>query len=101
MEGGKLGLCEFLDRQLLRTFFHPLFSHSFPLSKSPFLPGNNGGQFMEERNNAQVFEHPNYSSSSLDNDFALLKLDSPVTSITPVSMDQNQYSPNYGSSKYS
>jgi hypothetical protein len=57
---------------------------------------------MVERDNAKVFTHPSYSGSTLDNDFALLvKLDSPVSSsvISPVNMDQGQFSPFYDASE--
>ena len=56
---------------------------------------------MVERDNAKVFTHPSYSGSTLDNDFALLKLNSPVSSsvISPVNMDQGQFSPFYDASE--
>jgi len=67
--------------------------------KLPYEVGNNGGQLMVERDNAQMFVHPDYSSSTLANDFALWKLASPVSSITPVDMDQGLFSPNYDANK--
>ena len=74
-------------------------NYYFLLSKQPYQVNNNGGQQMVERDNLKVFSHPNYDSSSENNDFALLKLDSPVSSISPVNMDQNSYSPNYDESE--
>ena len=44
----------------------------------------------------KVTIHPNYDSSSLENDFALVKLSKRVNaSITPVEMDQGTVSPSY------
>ena len=69
-------------------------------STFPWLPDDNGGQFMETRDNKGVWIHPEFERPTFDNDFALLKLDAPVTTIDPVPMDQNQYSPGYSDGTY-
>jgi len=47
--------------------------------KSPYQPGNNGGQDVQEIEISDVKIHPQYSSYYLDFDFALLKLAEPST----------------------
>jgi len=48
---------------------------------------NNGGQAFEAILNAAVYIHPEYISSTFDNDFALVKLRNRVESTVPVIMD--------------
>ena len=48
---------------------------------------DNGGQYMEEIDVEEIFEHPTYDVDSyLDNDFVVLKL-AETSSISPVKMD--------------
>lgn len=67
--------------------------------QAPYQTGNNGGQEVEFRNVVGIWEHPDYDAFTVDNDFALLKLDS-VSTITPIAIDNNNLSDNYtGKSK--
>lgn len=78
--------------------------------KSPYKPGDNGEQYLEffrliSRNNGKaVTVHPNYNSITLDNDFALLRLEAEST-IAPVPLDsggetyENLWTIGHGSTK--
>lgn len=44
------------------------------------------------------FIHPDYNTATFEYDFALLKLNAPI-SISPIAMDQGQYSPIYDNTK--
>ena len=55
----------------------------------------NGGQLSEFRNGAAIYEHPGYNRNTLDSDFALIKLESPITNIAPIAMDFNGLSETY------
>jgi len=63
---------------------------------SPYGPnaGNNCQQDVESLGISSITMHPNYSSDTLQNDFALVRLDSAST-ITPVSIDPGDVSPGY------
>ena len=61
---------------------------------SPFELGDNGGQLVEAFEVAEVFEHPEYNSGTVDNDFTLLKLDGTST-IPPVPLDDDEISLSY------
>lgn len=61
---------------------------------TPYSQGNNCGQDVESFGIDKVIPHPNYSSNTLENDFALVRLDGSST-ITPVDMDQGDISPGY------
>ena len=52
----------------------------------PFEEGMNGGQHVELKWVTHIFNHPSYNIHTLDNDIALLKLDTP-SSIKPVVID--------------
>lgn len=58
---------------------------------APYTSGQNGGQTVEYFTLADVTTHPNYNSNTMNNDFALLKLDG-QSSITPVNMDGSSIS---------
>ena len=75
--------------------------------QSPYLPDNNGEQDLEfirlisKNNGKAVTVHPNYKSRTLDNDFALLRLEAEST-IAPVPLDssgQQTYGEKYFSDK--
>ncbi len=58
----------------------------------------NCGQDQEEFNIEDYWIHPDFDDDTLQNDFAIVKLDG-KSSITPVSIDNGEYSPTYTSSK--
>lgn len=60
--------------------------------------GNNCGQPEQQINVASITPHPQYSGSTLNNDFALVKLASRANA-DPVAMDQGDFVDNYSSSK--
>lgn len=64
--------------------------------KKPFTWGNNGGQDTEFFKVKQIFEHPDYTEDSEDNDFTLLHLDG-KSSFTPVKLDDSNISNSYSS----
>jgi secreted trypsin-like serine protease len=64
--------------------------------RPPYQPTNNGGQPLEFIRLDRVITHPDYNSRSLDNDYALLRLDT-ASSITPVPLDKNSLSNSYPS----
>ena len=45
----------------------------------------------------KIIRHPNYNGWSVDNDYALVRLSSPATGVTPVTMDMNGLSETYTS----
>jgi secreted trypsin-like serine protease len=55
---------------------------------------NNCGQYSESKTVKQIFNHPQYNSNTMVNDFALVQLTS-RSAIQPVSMDTGNISPNY------
>lgn len=60
----------------------------------------NCGQYEEFRAVESTTIHPNYDKSDFRNDFALIKLSSPVSDkITPVNIDDGSYSPQYDTGK--
>jgi trypsin len=63
----------------------------------PFSSSQNG-QNVEFFTVKKVTVHPNYSTSTLNNDFALLRLDG-TSSITPVPLDSNNLSNSYSTGK--
>lgn len=64
--------------------------------RPPYQPNNNGGQPVEFIRLDRVITHPNYNTRTLDNDYALLRLDT-ASSITPVPLDTNNLSSSYQS----
>ena len=86
---------------IFKTEYVHSLSLSFSLSliiicsAAPYLPFSNGGQTLEYRSNAQIFSHPAYNGQTFDNDYALMRLDSPINNIEPAAMDQNLHSPTY------
>ena len=58
---------------------------------APYESGDNGGQAVEVFNLDDIFLHPNYDNATMNNDFALLKLEG-QSSITPVNMDSSSIS---------
>ena len=58
----------------------------------------NCGQEQEGFPIKDYWIHPDYNDSTLNNDYALVKLDG-TSSITPVLIDDGNYSPNYTSGK--
>jgi trypsin len=46
----------------------------------------------------KIIRHPNYNGWSVDNDYALVRLSSPATGVTPVTMDMDGLSGTYTSS---
>jgi len=64
----------------------------------PYVQGNNGGQDVEFYTLQEVVEHPDYSSSTLDFDFTLLRLDG-KSDIAPVPLDSTGLSETYSTSK--
>jgi len=63
---------------------------------APYGPsnGNNCGQKVESFGIRKITQHPNYNGSTVNNDFALVRLDG-VSSISPVQMDTGNISPGY------
>ena len=59
-----------------------------------FTPGNNCGQKVEAFSIESEIGHPDYNSSTVDNDFALIKL-AGSSSIDPVRIDDGRFSPTY------
>jgi len=55
---------------------------------------NNCGTPMEEFGISMIYSHPNYSPNTLENDFALVRLDG-SSQVQPVFMDDGSFSPNY------
>merc|ERR1712156_920605 len=64
----------------------------------PTTSNNNCGQPIQTINAQSIVRHPQYSSSSVDNDFALIRLASSANA-DPVPMDQGTVVDNYNSSK--
>jgi len=64
----------------------------------PYVQGNNGGQDVEFYTLQEVVEHPDYSSSTKDFDFSLLRLDG-KSDIAPVPLDSTGLSETYSTSK--
>ena len=60
----------------------------------PYTSSNNGGQYLEAFRLQTVTVHPEYSSSTENKDFALLRLDGTST-ITPVPLDSSNVSDSY------
>eukprot|EP00548_Thalassiothrix_antarctica_P018334 CAMPEP_0194194308 /NCGR_PEP_ID=MMETSP0154-20130528/75515_1 /TAXON_ID=1049557 /ORGANISM="Thalassiothrix antarctica, Strain L6-D1" /LENGTH=456 /DNA_ID=CAMNT_0038918729 /DNA_START=70 /DNA_END=1436 /DNA_ORIENTATION=+ len=63
---------------------------------APYGPNesNNCGQAVQSFGISDIIPHPNYNSNSVQNDFALVRLDGSST-ITPVTMDPGDISPSY------
>ena len=53
---------------------------------------------MEEFGISMIYSHPNYSPNTLENDFALVRLDG-SSQVQPVFMDDGSFSPNYKDGK--
>lgn len=64
------------------------------------MDGANCGQYEEFRSVESTTIHPNYDKNNFRNDFALIKLSSPISDkITPVNIDDGSYSPQYDTGK--
>jgi secreted trypsin-like serine protease len=66
--------------------------------KSPYKSGNNGGQDVEFFKAANVVTHPEYDNQSLNNDFALMRLDG-TAKTKPVAMDSSGISNTFSTGK--
>ena len=64
----------------------------------PFEGGDNCEQDMEEFGTLEFIRHPDYNPFSLDNDFALIRLDGNST-VQPVMIDSGTFSPTYTEEK--
>jgi secreted trypsin-like serine protease len=58
----------------------------------------NCGQYSESKSVFQIYNHPQYNTSTLENDFALVRLTSRST-IQPIAMDPGTISPSYTDEK--
>ena len=54
---------------------------------SPYSPGSNSGQDVEQIGMDRVFDHPNYNDATIEFDFSLIRL-SDLATIAPVAMDE-------------
>ena len=55
----------------------------------PYNTTGNGGQYFEEIEVAEIFEHPGFDDTTLDRDYAVLKLNETST-IDPVDIDDRE-----------
>ena len=67
--------------------------------KSPYKQNNNGGQDVEFFKLQTVITHPQYNSQSVNNDYALLRLNG-KSSITPVDMDDSGVANSFATGMY-
>jgi trypsin len=63
----------------------------------PYQSGN-CGQYAELKSVFQIYNHPQYDTNTLENDFALVRLTSRST-IQPIAMDNGTISPTYTDEK--
>ena len=61
---------------------------------TPYSPGSNSGQDVEQISMDKVFDHPDYNGETLDFDFSLIRL-SDLATIAPVVMDETGIVDNY------
>lgn len=57
---------------------------------------NDNSEEYEQRNIKKKFKHPNYDNKSLENDFVIFELDSPITNFGPVKVNSLPDSPENG-----
>ncbi len=55
----------------------------------PFARNDNCGQRLERQFAKEVYVHPSFVKSTYENDFALVRLEGPVSAVSPVTMDLN------------
>lgn len=96
-----------ISSQYVLTAAHCFFSNGVYTNDSEYyfvgtlcMDSANCGQYEEYRAVESTTIHPNYDNNSFRNDFALIKLSSPISDkITPVNIDDGSYSPQYDTGK--
>ena len=65
----------------------------------PYTSTNGGQAKAQYRPGVRVFIHPQYKTSTEENDFALIRLNSRVTNVSPVIVDETNLSGSYANGK--